>query len=114
MGLEHVDWRGRSLVPEIFGEVPTPRPVLVDLPRSDLMDRRRALIDGSLKLISFGDDARFSLYDVVADPKEERPMKDEALLSRMNGLYEKAWAAVPNVPVVGAARLKGAPPGRGW
>lgn len=109
-------FRGRSLVPELFGETPEPRPIVVDLPRCDLMDRRRALIDGRTKLIAFGDDQRFMLFDVVADPAEvhdlaaSRPEE----LARMKALYQEISAQIPNVPVQGGAPLKGAPRGRRW
>jgi hypothetical protein len=109
-------WPGHSLVPEIFGQKPDARPVFVDLPRCDLMDRRRALIDGDYKLLSFGDDRSFQLYDVKNDFKEERdlvktePERFEAMKKR----YSELGAAIPNVPIVGHAPLKGAPTGRGW
>ena len=53
MGLKNRDdFRGQSLLPEIFGAPAAQRPVLVDLPRCDLMDRRRAFVEGDYKLIS--------------------------------------------------------------
>jgi choline-sulfatase len=110
-------WPGKSLVPEIFGQKePEARPVIVDLPRCDLMDRRRALIDGDYKLLAFGDDRSFQLYNVKEDFKEERdlvkvePERFEAMKKRYLELSE----AIPNVPIVGYAPLKGAPKGRGW
>jgi len=39
--------RGKSLVGEIFGASPEPRPVVVDLPRDNLEDRRRAVVDAT-------------------------------------------------------------------
>jgi len=72
----HPGFQGRSLVPELRGEVlPEPRDVIVDLPRTSDNDRRRALVFGRYKLISFGDDFRFELYDVVDDPGEERDLR---------------------------------------
>src|SRR6185503_14162740 len=108
--------RGTSLLPEIFGAKPGPRPVLVDLPRSDLMDRRRAVVSGDYKLLSFGDDAQWQLYDVAHDFAETRELGEQMpdKLEQMKKLYSELWAAIPNVPCVGSAVLKGAPPGRGW
>lgn len=108
--------RGKSLVQELFGGEVQPRPVLVDLPRCDLMDRRRALIDGQYKLISFGDDAKFQLYDVVADFAEEVELstREPAVYERMLALYREISGQVADRPVVGNAPLKGAPRGRRW
>ncbi len=39
-------FRGKSLLGEVFGDETKPRPIVVALPRSDTMDRRRAVIDG--------------------------------------------------------------------
>ncbi|HVJ17567.1 MAG TPA: sulfatase-like hydrolase/transferase [Polyangiaceae bacterium] len=109
-------WPGKSLVPEIFGEEPTARPVIAELPRADLMDRRRALIDGDYKLIAFGDDQSYQLYKVSEDFKEERdlvktePERFEAMKKR----YLEVSATIPNVKITGGAPLKGAPAGRGW
>jgi choline-sulfatase len=109
-------WPGKSLVPEIFGAEPEPRPVIAELPRADLMDRRRALIDGDYKLIAFGDDASYQLYKVSEDFKEEHdlvkvePERFEAMKKR----YLELSAAIPNVKITGGAPLKGAPRGRGW
>jgi hypothetical protein len=109
-------WPGHSLVPEIFGQKPEARPVFVDLPRCDLMDRRRGLIDGDYKLLAFGDDRSFQLYNVKEDFKEERDLvkSDPERFEAMKKRYTELGAAIPNVPVVGHAVLKGAPAGRGW
>lgn len=110
MGLkDDPPFRGKSLLPEVFGAEVKPRPVLVDLPRCDLMDKRRALIVDNYKLISFGDDQSFMLYDVVKDPKEEHELKTEMpeVFERMKKTYLEEWAKVPNVPVVGGVPLKG-------
>ena len=107
---------GKSLVPEIFGDSVSERDVLVDLPRCDLMDRRRALIHGQYKLLSFGDDALFQLYDVVKDFAETNDLSkaQPELLERMKKRYAALSDSVKTVPVVGSARLKGAPVGRRW
>lgn len=108
--------RGKSLVPELFGESMPPRPIVADLPRDNLQDRRRAVIDGELKLISRGDDERWLMYDVVSDPKEKKNLtetrKDD--FRRMLKLYSELSASIPNEEVHGDAVLKNAPPGRRW
>jgi len=63
-------FEGRSLVPELFGEPAEPRDVVLDLPMTSDNDRRRALLRGSLKLVAYGNDAYFHLYDVDKDPDE--------------------------------------------
>jgi arylsulfatase A-like enzyme len=108
--------RGRSLVRELFGEDLPPRPVVADLPRDNLQDRRRAVIDGELKLISRGDDERWLLYDVVADPRERKNLtelrRDD--FRRMKKLYFELSETIPTQEVRGTATLKNAPPGRRW
>jgi arylsulfatase A-like enzyme len=110
-------YRGTSLVPEVFGAEARPRPVIVDLPRCDLMDRRRALIDGDYKLIAFGDDWRYQLYDVSKDFAETRELSQShpKELARMKALYAELSRTIVTRPVVGGAPpLLGAPPGQRW
>lgn len=109
-------YRGESLVPEILGAKPEPRPVLVDLPRCDLMDSRRGFIVGDYKLISFGDDERFELFDVQHDRREEHELSRQKpeLLKAMKAKYERFVKQIPVTPVTDSVALKGAPPGRRW
>lgn len=117
MGLpKNPPFRGKSLVPEVFGAPAKPRPVIVDLPRCNLMDRRRALIWKDYKLIGFGNDYRFLMYDVARDPKEKHNLvrSEPKKFAQMKALYKRLSAEIPEVPVVGDAPLKGAPPGERW
>ncbi|MCA9631405.1 MAG: sulfatase [Myxococcales bacterium] len=110
MGLkDDPPFRGKSLLPEVFGGEVEKRRVIVDLPRCDLMDKRRALIDGDLKLLSFGDDQKFMLYDVVKDPKEEHELSTDMPeeFERMKKEYLEESAKIPNVPAIGGVPLKG-------
>ena len=84
--------QGVSLVPEMYGKPAEERDVIVDLPRTSDNDRRRALIHGKYKLLSFGDDDAYGLYDVVADPleKDDLKRKDKALFEEMKKRYKGA------------------------
>jgi arylsulfatase A-like enzyme len=103
---------GVSLVSEIFGGPVEKRPVLIDLPRCDLMDRRRALVEGDHKLISFGDDKSFFLFDVKHDFAEEKDLveADPSRFETMKKRYDELWSKVPVTPVVGGVALKGVHP----
>ncbi len=108
--------RGVSLVSELFGAAPAARPVVLDLPRDDLQDRRRALIDGREKIIEVGDGKAHLLYDVVADPRERRDLsKDRERVSRMKRRLEAASDTIEALEYRGKeVPLRGAPPGRRW
>ncbi|MEZ4225197.1 MAG: sulfatase [Polyangiaceae bacterium] len=107
--------RGKSLVPELFGESPEERTVIVDLPRDNLQDRRRAYVQGRHKLIVAGDDKRFLLFDVVADPRERKNLadKDRETLRKMKRIHDAAQAEIPMAEVRGdLPQLRDAPEGR--
>ena len=89
---------------------------IFDLPRADLMDRRRALVSGDYKLIAFGDDTKFMLFNVMKDFKEEQELSESEpeKLAEMKALYDKLSEEIPVVPVTGGAPLRGAPRGRRW
>jgi choline-sulfatase len=108
--------RGQSLVPELFGAPEPARPIVVDLPRCDLMDRRRGVIVDGWKILAFGDDARWELYDLNRDPTELHDLSktEPEKLEQMKAKYAEISATIPNVPVIGGAPLKGAPRGRRW
>ncbi len=114
LGMPTSDYRGKSLVPEVFGAEATPRPVIADLPRCNLMDKRRALIDGDYALISFGDDRSFMLFNVREDysEKNELSKKEPEKLEQMKALYASLSETIVTLPVTGGATLKGAPPGQ--
>jgi len=84
--------RGTSLVSELRGDEAVPRDVIADLPEDEYNERRRALIHGTSKLISFGNDARFALYDLAADPKEADDLirKRPELAEEMRARYREA------------------------
>jgi arylsulfatase A-like enzyme len=63
-------FEGKSLVPELFGAAPEPRDIVLDLPMTSDSDRRRALVHGEQKIIAFGNDQAFRVFDLTADPTE--------------------------------------------
>jgi len=109
-------FRGHSLVPEIFGAAVPARRIVVDLPRSDLMDRRRGVIEKDDKIIAFGDDRVFRLYDLAKDPWEKTDLSKTypERLERMKAIYLEESRKIPVVEVVGGAPLLGAPAGQRW
>lgn len=100
---------GESLVGELRGGEAKPRDVVVDLPRTSDNDRRRAVIRGKYKLLAFGDDQGFQLYDVVADPKEENDLarKEKAVFEEMKAAYAEASKKIPAVCPKMTEKLKG-------
>lgn len=110
-------FRGQSLVPEVLGDRPAEkRRVIADQPRADLMDRRRAVIDGDWKIVAFGDDKAFMLFDLASDPweKEDLSAKNPDKLAEMKKIYEEESAKIPLVEVLPGPDLKGAPARRRW
>lgn len=101
MGLDpHESWQGKSLVAEMKGtEPPAQRDVVVDLPRTSDNDRRRALVFGRHKLISFGDDFRFKLFDLAEDPEESLDLRrrDPELYERMRRRYENRSKQIDDI-----------------
>lgn len=90
---------GTSLVGELGGAEPAARDVIVDLPEDDYNERRRALIHGRTKLIAFGKDARFALYDLEADPREAEDLivKRPELAAEMRDRYKEASKKLEDV-----------------
>lgn len=90
---------GTSLVPELRGAPPAARDVIVDLPEDEYNERRRALVHERTKLIAFGNDVRFALYDLEADPKESEDLvrKRPDLADEMRRRYRDASKAIVDV-----------------
>ena len=94
---------GTSLVAELRSaktEPPAARDVIVDLPEDEYNERRRALVHGSTKLIAFGNDVRFALYDLEADPREADDLsrKRPELAAEMRLLYKEASKRIIESP----------------
>lgn len=94
---------GKSLVGELRGGEAEAREVIVDLPEDKYNERRRALIRGRHKLIAFGNDVRFSLYDLEADPGEKNDLfrTEKALAAELREAYREASKRVRDTIPVG-------------
>ena len=96
--------RGTSFAAELLGGEAGPvRDVVCDLPRDDWDDRRRSILHEGWKLIAFGDDTRFELYDLGADPGERTDLfwrrRDVAV--DMQRRYREASAKIEDVAPAG-------------
>lgn len=117
MGLSPDGMEGKSLVPEIYEKAaPEARDVIIDLPRTSDSDRRRAIIHDNYKLIAYGDDVRYELYDVDADPEESMSLQktDRAKFAEMVALYKTKRKEIKDVGPYACRTLKGAPVGRAY
>lgn len=102
--------RGTSLVPELTGEAkPEARDIIVDLPRTSDNDRRRALVTGKHKVIAFGDDAYFKVFDIEADPEETKDLvkSDKEIAAPLIARYKAAVASIRDVKPYACTTLKG-------
>ena len=70
-------WTGRSLVPALLGRELAPAPAYAELLPSPSWDHKaRAMIsaDGAWKLFYRISDRRYELYDLAADPTEQKDL----------------------------------------
>ena len=117
MGVPHEGMEGRSLVSEIFGrEEPAHRDVIVDLPRTSDSDRRRAVIHDNYKLIAYGDDAYYQVYNLELDPGETRSIEktERGKFDEMVALYRSKKVDIKDIGPYQCRKLKGAPVGRAY
>jgi len=117
MGVSPEGMEGKSLVSELYGRAtPEPRDVVVDLPRTSDSDRRRAILHDHYKLISFGDDTNYQVFDIDADPEESQSLAktDRAKYDEMVALYQAKQKEIKDVGPYACRTLKGAPVGRGY
>jgi choline-sulfatase len=90
-------FEGQSLVPELYGAPAEARDVVLDLPATSDSDRRRALIHGKDKLIAFGDDTAFRLFDLDLDPAENSGATRGDLFAEMLGRYKALSKSLKDV-----------------
>jgi choline-sulfatase len=109
MGLEvPAEFQGRSLVPELYGGPPEARePILCELAADSHNPPRRAVIQGSLKLIEF-ERGRMALYDLAEDPGETRDLSKSrpAELASMKAVLDKSFGALGSFPPYGGTKLR--------
>ena len=94
---------GTSLVAELDGAPSEERDVVVDLPEDEYNERRRALVHGATKLVAFGNDVRFSLFDLAADPGEKEDLwrARPELAAEMKERYRAASKKIRDVAPTG-------------
>jgi choline-sulfatase len=117
MGIVPEGLDGKSLVPELYQrQEPEARDVIVDLPRTSNNDRRRAIIHDHYKLIAFGDDSSYQVFDLEADPGETRSLQktDRAKYDEMVALYKSKKKEIKDIGPYACRTLKGAPVGRAY
>jgi arylsulfatase A-like enzyme len=117
LGVSTEGLAGTSLVSELYEQTPpAPRDVIVDLPRTSNNDRRRALIHDHYKLVAYGDDVRYQLFDLDADPDEAHPLEksDRATFVEMVALYKAEQKNIRDIGPYACRTLQGAPPGRAY
>jgi choline-sulfatase len=107
-------FQGKSLVPEIWGKAAEPRDVVIDLPRTSDNDRRRAMVSGDYKLLAYGDDFRFELYNVVKDPGENKDLAadEKEKFEEMKARYKERMKTVRDICPKNTEKLKGKTKGR--
>ncbi|MBX3187474.1 MAG: sulfatase [Labilithrix sp.] len=98
-----VELPGASLVAELDGAPAPARDVVVDLPEDEYNERRRALVHGTTKIIAFGNDVRYSLFDLAADPQEKQDLwrSRPELAADMKARYKAASARIRDVAPAG-------------
>jgi choline-sulfatase len=90
-------FEGKSLVPELLGSHAEPRDVVLDLPMTSDNDKRRALVRGSKKVIAYGATELPVVYDLEADPKEEKPIQRGELFTEMATRYREVSKGITEV-----------------
>ena len=72
--------------------------VIIDLPATSDSDRRRAIVHGTMKLIAFGQDTYFQVFDLGTDPGELHPITKGAAYDEMLSRYRAFEETVHDVP----------------
>jgi choline-sulfatase len=100
---------GKSLVPELTGKVAAQNrePIYLELTEDSHNPPRRALIYGDHKLIWFGPNDKFQLFDLKHDPGEEQDLAKTApeVLKDMVARYHAFWDKLPMVEPYGHMKL---------
>lgn len=75
-------WDGTSLLRDLSGDQPDPRPVIVDVPAVDVRPPKRTVIRGTTKVIFSG--ALVQVFDLAKDPNELVPLTGDAAESSID------------------------------
>lgn len=101
---------GKSLAPEVTGKSAplSHEPIVLDLPEDTHNPPLRAIIAGDYKLTVHGADRKFELYNLKADPAEDKDLAREepAKLEEMKQLFQKTWSSIPQIKPFGGMKLK--------
>jgi arylsulfatase A-like enzyme len=100
---------GKSLVAELRGAEAEPRPLLLELPADSNNPERRALIDGDWKLLVFGANWRYDLYNLASDPAEKHNLAktEPQKLQELKALDQKLWGQYTKLKPFGGNTLQG-------
>jgi arylsulfatase A-like enzyme len=91
-------FEGKSLVPEILGGPAEERDVVIDLPKTSDNDKRRALVHGQTKIISFGAQEYSQVFDLATDPDEKLPIMKGDVFDDMTTRLKAFSRALAEVP----------------
>jgi len=92
------DFRGTSLVPELYGAPSLARDVPLDLPVTSDNDRRRALVSGGMKISAGKDDSYLVAIDLAKDPDETSPVTKGEEHAAMAARYRAFVKTVKEIP----------------
>src|SRR5690606_10365290 len=102
--------QGVSLVDEIYGiEPPENRePIVLELAEDSNNPARRAIIVGNEKLIVFQDSWKKMLFDLAADPGEEKDLAEERpeRVDELSAQLDAYFAKLPVVAPFGGNKLR--------
>ncbi|MEZ4223860.1 MAG: sulfatase [Polyangiaceae bacterium] len=93
-------FRGESLVGEARGKPAAARPVLIDMPYTDQTPRRRALIQGDIKVVVTETEDQPLLFDLARDPGEQDDLATTRpkLRDEMMNAWKAQDQALPDFP----------------
>jgi len=98
--------RGKSFASELTGGAVEARDVMCDLPEDSFNERRRTLLHDDWKLIAFGNDARYELYNLKVDPDESTNLikKETERAKEMIDRYKEANLQIREAPIKGGIK----------
>lgn len=110
MGLPPLEqFEGQSLVAEMYGSDPEPRPALLELAEDSHNPGLRAIVEGDYKLIVQRRGGAPRLFNLREDPGELNNLarREPAKLAEMSAALERGFREVPEVEPYGGMKLHG-------